>query len=376
MNGDPLYHHLCRRPVARPHRHPLQPVQRVPPVDDLAERHVAAVQGRVRPVRDEELGPICVRPGVCHGHHAPPGVAAGQPRRLITELAGRGVEDGPPALPRPTRVAALDDEALHIAMEGRPVVRSRRGQGQEVLAGDGAFGAGELQLQVAQGGVEGEGLERGRGRGERVRVGRLRSGGGPPPARALSLSSLFSPWRATASHARAAQLLARGRSVCGWWSVIQARERPQARPGADGTRESREEFRSALCSRSHSLNLSFRSAPRERTLFPPLHTHDAGRRPPPPGGPPGRQPAISPGLVGGGCARVGGRGQPSPAQGEESERKGRRWEGGAPLPNAFTYQPRPRDWVVRGCRPPGDARKGRVCRVRAFARAMREREKK
>ena len=160
MNGDLLDPDVLDGPVPLPDPRPLHPVERVVPADHLAEHRVAPVEVRARPVRHEELRAVGV--GLARVGHRDDAARVVPERRqgdLEAELpVGALGEDGPPALPRARGVAALDHEALDVPVEGGPVVGPAGGEGQEVLAGEGRRVAAELELEVAQGGVEGHGL--------------------------------------------------------------------------------------------------------------------------------------------------------------------------------------------------------------------------
>src|SRR5690606_31100061 len=75
---------------------------------------------------DEELGAVRVGPGVGHGD---------RPERVLTPdgLIGEAVAGA--AAPGSLRVAALDDEAGHDAVEGEAVVEASAGLDDEVVDG-------------------------------------------------------------------------------------------------------------------------------------------------------------------------------------------------------------------------------------------------
>ena len=79
-------------------------------------------------VGDEELRPVRVGPAVGHGDDAPHGVLL-VGVDLVVELAP---PDALAALARARGVAALQHEALDVAVEERVVVVARRGEREEV----------------------------------------------------------------------------------------------------------------------------------------------------------------------------------------------------------------------------------------------------
>ena len=104
-------------------------------------------------VRNEELGAIGVRSRVCHGDH-PPARVFQRVDDFVGELAVWGGVDGLATLARARGIAALDHKPLDVAVEEGAVVVPRGGQGQEVGGGPRHLLAVDLQLDVAQRGVQ------------------------------------------------------------------------------------------------------------------------------------------------------------------------------------------------------------------------------
>lgn len=146
---------LHQRPIRlRVHRQLLQLVQRIEAVDDAREQRVLQVQVRLRRVRDEELAGIRVWAAVGHRHHA----ALVVPQVVLELVVELAIPDGRAALAGAGRVARLHDEALDVAMEQVAVVVVAGAQREEVLARLRAVLAEQLQLDVADIGVQGDGL--------------------------------------------------------------------------------------------------------------------------------------------------------------------------------------------------------------------------
>ena len=111
----------------------------------MPEHGVLVVEVGLRAKRKKKLRPIRVRPLVGHRQHSSRIMGV-----VRVELIRKGAApDRLAALARSRRVAALDHEARHEAVEGRAVVRAGRGQGQEIEGAARRGVASQFQFEVA-----------------------------------------------------------------------------------------------------------------------------------------------------------------------------------------------------------------------------------
>ena len=145
----PLDADLLQRPVLVITRHVLHPGQHLKPPDHLPHDAMLAIQMLCRLVRDEELAPVRVLSGIGH-RHDPPSVMLQTRMYLVLE---RPKYVGT-TCPRTRRIATLDHKVTDAAVEGNAVVVARGGQGQEILARLWYEVAVQLEVQVAERGVQ------------------------------------------------------------------------------------------------------------------------------------------------------------------------------------------------------------------------------
>lgn len=143
------------RSVFLVHRHLFHRLEgRVCTLQHPTENSIRSIEMRCRRVGDEELAPIGVLPSISHTHE-PSRVMAQCRSNLVLEIPSI---DRLPTLALPGWVTALHDEAGDVAMECGPIVIVGSAQGEEILGGLRDGFAKDLELDVAERGVElGEG---------------------------------------------------------------------------------------------------------------------------------------------------------------------------------------------------------------------------
>lgn len=126
-------------------------VENVTAVDQFAEHGVFEVDVRLLRVRDKKLRAVRIGAAVRHGNDAPRVML-----ERVHDLVVKGfAPDAGALLAGARRVPGLHHEAPDVAVEEVVVVATARAEGQEVLARPRGFVAVQLELEVAEVGVQG-----------------------------------------------------------------------------------------------------------------------------------------------------------------------------------------------------------------------------
>ena len=148
MNDDLFNPHPLLRSILLIDLDALDPVQRLPALEQTSENRILPIQVRRLVERDEKLAPVRPRPFVRHAQRAARVVPQ---RRLDLVFEGRAVDTRAVFCAARGWRAGLEHEGRDQAVDRAGVVEARGAEGEEVV---GCFGAGrtvELELKGAVG---------------------------------------------------------------------------------------------------------------------------------------------------------------------------------------------------------------------------------